>query len=155
MRRTPVGKIIAIDRSDDDVLKPQLESRFRDVLRLVEVEHAGYAGLDVAERTGAGASIPHDHEGRVLLVPALADVRTARLLAHRDEAVLLHDVTGLGVAARGRRAHANPVRFRWRERVRPVHLFRVPRPQRRGGNRIDDNDHESPYLLSIWLIWWS
>ena len=127
-----VGEIVAIDRGDDDMGEPELEGRFRDMFRLGGIERAGHAGLDVAEGAGAGAGVAHDHEGGVLLVPALADVRAARLLAHRDEAVLLDDVAGVGIAARVRRAHADPVRLRRRQRIRPVHLFGVTRAQRRG-----------------------
>ena len=136
-----VGEIVAIDRGDHDMGEPELEGRFRDMLRLRCIERAGQAGLDVAEGAGAGAGVAHDHEGGVLLVPALADVRAARLLAHRDEAVFLDDVAGVGIAARGRRAHADPVRLRRRQRIRPVHLFRVTRAKRRAGNGIDDDDH--------------
>ena len=95
-----VGEIVAVDRGDDDVGKPELEGRLRHVLRLGGVERAGHAGLDVAEGAGAGAGVAHDHEGGVLLVPALADVRAAGLLAHRDEAVFLDDLAGVGIAAR-------------------------------------------------------
>ena len=111
------------------------------MLRLGGVERAGHAGLDVAEGAGPRAGVAHDHEGGVLLVPALADIRAARLLAHRDEAVLLDDVAGVGIAARVRRADADPVRLRRRQRVRPVHLFGVARAQRLGGNGIDEDDH--------------
>ena len=76
---------------------------------------------------GPGAGIPHDHEGRVLLVPALADIGAAGLLADRDEAVFLDDFAGVGIAARIRRANPDPVRLRRRQRIRPVDLFRMPR----------------------------
>src|SRR6478735_11428180 len=121
--------------------KPELEGRLRDMLRLRRVECAGHAGLDVAERAGPGAGVPHDHEGGVLLVPALADIRAAGLLADRDEAVLLDDLAGIGVAARIRRAHPDPVRFRRRQRVRPVHLFGVTRAYLIQGDGIDEYDH--------------
>ena len=52
-----------------------------DTLRLVLVKGARQAGAHVAERAGAGAGLAHDHEGRVALVPAFADVGAARLLA--------------------------------------------------------------------------
>ena len=136
-----VGEIVAVDRGDDHMCKPELEGGLRDVFRLVGIERARHARLDVAERAGPGAGVAHDHEGGVLLVPALADVRAARLLADRDEAVFLHDVAGIGIAARGRRAHADPVRLRRRQRIRPVHLFGVTRAHRRGGDGIDDHDH--------------
>ncbi len=122
-----VGEIVTIHRSDDDMGEPKLECGLRDMFRFQRIERPGHPGLDVAEGAGAGTGVAHDHEGGVLLVPALADVRATRLLAHRDEAVLLDDFAGIGIAARVRRAHANPVRLRRRERIRPVHLFRVTR----------------------------
>src|ERR1700733_13324576 len=97
------------------------------MLRLSDVQRTRHSGLDVAERARPGTGVAHDHEGGVLLVPALADVRTTRLLANRDEAVFLDDVAGVGIAARGRGSNTDPVRLRWRQRVRPVHLFRVAR----------------------------
>ena len=131
MLGTAVIEVVAVHRSDDDVAKPELESRLRDVLGLRRIEHAGQTGLDVAEGASAGAGVAHDHEGGVLLVPALADVRAARLLAHRDEAVFLDDISRVGIAARSRRAHADPVRLRRRQRIRPVRLFRMTGAQRR------------------------
>ena len=145
-----VGEIVAIDRGDDDMGKPELEGGFRDMFRLGGVERAGHAGLDVAERAGPGAGVAHDHEGGVLLVPALADIRAAGLLAHRDEAVLLDDLAGVGIAARVRRAHPDPVRFRRRQRIRPVHLFGVTRAHLVGGDGIDEDDHvKSGYCENI------
>ena len=55
----------------------------------------GMPGAHVAEGAGARAGVAEDHEGRVLLRPALADIRAAGLLADRDELVLAHDVAGL------------------------------------------------------------
>ena len=69
----------------------ELLDRIGDVLGLVRVERARHAGVDVAEGAGAGAGVAHDHEGGVLLLPALADIGAARFLADRDELVLAHD----------------------------------------------------------------
>ncbi len=99
-----IGKIVAVHRGNDDMGQAQFEGGFRDMLRLQSIERAGHTGLDVAEGAGAGAGVAHDHEGGVLLVPALADVGATRLLAHRDEAVFLDDFSGIGVTARVRRA---------------------------------------------------
>ena len=60
-------------------------------------------GPHVAEGAGARAGVAHDHEGGVLLRPALADIRAAGLLADRDEAVLADDARRL---AEDRRARA-------------------------------------------------
>src|SRR4029453_9338336 len=109
MLSATVGEIVAIDRGHHDMGKPELEGRLRDMFRLVGVERTGHAGLDVAERASPRAGVPHDHEGGVLLVPALADVRAARLLADGDEAVLLDDLPRVRIAAGVRRAHPDPV----------------------------------------------
>src|ERR1700723_4660558 len=102
------------------------------MLRLTGIQSTRHSRLDVAERARPGAGVAHDHEGGVLLVPALADVRTARLLAYRDKAVFLDDLAGIGIAARIRRADPDPVRLWRRQRVRPVHFLGVTRAQRRG-----------------------
>ena len=86
------------------------------------------AGLDVAEGASARAGVAHDHEGGVLLLPALADIGAARLLADRDELVLAHDA----VASRPISASPAPLTriqsgLRWNGLVRPVRLFRMAR----------------------------
>lgn len=111
MLRAAVGEVVAVDGGDDDMSEAELGDRLGDVLRLGRIQRIRQAGLDVAEGTGAGAGVTHDHEGRVLLVPALADVRAARLLAYRVQAVRPHDVAGVGIAAGIRRAHADPIRL--------------------------------------------
>ena len=52
---------------------------------------SGQAGAHVAEGAGARAGVAHDHEGGVLLRPALADIGAAGLLAHGHQAVLADD----------------------------------------------------------------
>jgi hypothetical protein len=106
-----VGKIVAIDRGDDHVRQPELCDRVGHPLRLGGFKRLRNAGLHVAERAGARAGVPHDHEGRVLLVPALADVRAAGFLADCHKAIVADDLAGVGIAARIRRAHADPVRL--------------------------------------------
>src|SRR6185369_15315410 len=81
--RAAVGKIVAIDGGDDDMLEAKLGSRRRDMLRLKGIDGPRHAGLHVAERTGPRASVAQDHHRRVLLGPALADIRAGSLLAHR------------------------------------------------------------------------
>ena len=109
MLRAAVGEIVAVDRGDDDVGKPELRRRFADMRGLVRVERAGQTGLDIAEGAGARAGVAHDHEGGVLLLPALADVRAAGLLADGVQAVGAHDSVGVGVTLRHRRLDADPV----------------------------------------------
>src|SRR5579872_6685046 len=73
MFRAAVGEVVTVDGSDDHMLEPELEGGLRDMLRLGRIQRTRHAGLDVAEGAGAGAGVAHDHEGGVLLVPALPD----------------------------------------------------------------------------------
>ena len=109
MLRAAVGEIVAVDRGDDDMGQAELGGGFADMGGLVGVERARQPGLDVAEGAGARAGVAHDHEGGVLLLPALADIRAAGLLAHGVQAVGAHDRVRVGVARRHRRLDADPV----------------------------------------------
>ena len=79
--------------------------------RLVRVDRKRRPGLDVAEGAGAGAGIAQDHHRRVLLRPALADVRAGRLLAHRVQALVPHQLRGVVIGLGGRRLDADPGRL--------------------------------------------
>ena len=141
-----VGEIVAVDRGHDDVGEPELGDRVGDARRLGVVERVRQPGAHVAEGAGAGAGLAHDHEGRVLLLPALADVGAARLLADGGELVLAHDAVGVGEARRrAGRAHADPGRLLGRGLVGPVRLFRVARPFGPLGapGAIDEDGHFS------------
>ncbi len=138
MRAAAVGKIVAVDRRDDDVIEPQLGHRLRHVLGLRRIERARQPGLDVAEGAGTRAGVAHDHHGGVAAGPALGDVGAARLLAHGDEAVLAQDCARLVELRRGRRhLHPDPVRLAQHRRVGPVGLLGVAR------SLVEDGDHGS------------
>jgi hypothetical protein len=97
-----IGKIVTIDRSHHDMYEPELRNRIGNALRLLAVERARQAGLDVAEGAGASTGVAHNHEGRVLLLPAPADVRATRLNAYGVKAVRAHDAARLCIATRAR-----------------------------------------------------
>ena len=99
--------------------RPKLGGRLADMRGLVRVERARQTGLHVAEGAGARAGVAHDHEGGVLLLPALADIRAAGLLAHRDQAVVAHDLVRVDIAGRHRRLDADPVGL-FRRRANPA-----------------------------------
>src|SRR3954452_13185466 len=105
-----VLQIITIERSDYQMVQGEPRDRLCDMPWLIGIERARQPGLHVAERAGARARIAHDHEGRVLLVPALADIGAAGLLAHGVQAVFLDDAVRLAIAARDRRLDADPIR---------------------------------------------
>ena len=112
MRRPAVGEIVAIDGGDDDVVQPEAGDRLGHAFRFGRIERARQAGAHVAEGARARARVAHDRECRVALLPALADVRAARLLAHRMKPVLADDGARLGISGRARRPDADPLRLR-------------------------------------------
>src|SRR4029079_12786141 len=81
----------------------------------------------IAESTGTGAGVAHDHESCVLLLPAFADIRATGLLTHRVQAVVTHDLLGGEIAGRDRGLHTNPVGLFLDRRIRPMRLLRVTR----------------------------
>ena len=91
MSRPAVGEIVAVDRGDDDMGEAELGDRLGDMRRLMRIDRARQARAHIAEGAGPGAGVAEDHEGRVLLLPALADIGAAGLLADGDEPVLLDD----------------------------------------------------------------
>ncbi|EAT09180.1 hypothetical protein SKA58_09466 [Sphingomonas sp. SKA58] len=104
-----IGQIVAIDRGNDDMLQPHFSAGIRQILRLIGVDLARHAGLDVAEGTGAGAHVPQDHDRRMLFGPAFADIGTGRFLANRRQLLFPHQLAGLIIALAGRGFHADPV----------------------------------------------
>ena len=108
----------------------------------LRIERARQAGLDVAEGAGARAGVAHDHEGGVLLLPALADIRAAGLLAHGVQAVGAHDGVRLDIAGRHRRLDADPVGLLGCGGIRPMRLFRMARAR---VVEVEDDGH-GPYL---------
>ena len=86
MRRAAVGDVVAIDRGDDDVLQAERADGVGDARRLVEVERRRPPVRHGAIAARARADVAENHEGGGAVVPALADVRAARLLAHRVQA---------------------------------------------------------------------
>ena len=126
MHRPAIGEVVAVHRRDHHVMQAELGHRIGDLGRLVPVEGIGQAGAHVAEGAGPRAGVAHDHEGGVLLLPALADIGAARFLADRDEAVLLHDGAGGVPAGRSGCLHPDPVGLTLDRVVGAMRLFRVP-----------------------------
>src|SRR5690606_10927593 len=107
------------------MLQPHLSRREGDVLGLSRIERQRLAGGDIAEAAGARADAAKDHEGRVLLAPALADVRTARLFADRVQLQIADQLFRLVVAEAGGRLHPDPIRLAWRRIIGPPLFFGV------------------------------
>ena len=107
------------------MLETELRDRVSDARGLVLVKRARQAGAHIAEGAGARAGVAHDHEGGVALVPAFADVGTARLLADGRELEFAHEAQGLGEDRRAGGAHTDPGRLAGDRLVRPVRLLRM------------------------------
>ncbi len=124
----------------------QLRRRVGDARRLVGVERAGQARGDVAECAGAGADPAHDHEGGVLLLPAFADVRAARLLADGGELMLAHERMGRRIARRSRRLGADPGGLARDRIIRPMRLFGMA-GARVGFEEVQDAGHGTLFSM--------
>src|SRR6185312_5450809 len=79
--------------------------------RLVAVQRRRLAGVDLAEVAPAGALLAADEEGRLAVLPALEDVGAASLLAHRVQALALHQRVQLGVLRAHRGLRLDPRRL--------------------------------------------
>ena len=104
-----VGQVVAGDAGDGGVAQAHLLHGLGDPARLVAVEVLGAAGVDLAEVAAPGALVAADEERRLAVLPALEDVGAARLLAHRVQALGLHQRAQLGVLRahlRRRRIHS-------------------------------------------------
>ena len=106
-----IGQVIAVNRGDHDMLKPQLGSRQCDVFRFERIDGARHPGLDVAERTGAGADVTQDHHCGVLFGPAFADIGASRFFAYGIELQVAHQLAGFAIALAGRSLDPDPVRL--------------------------------------------
>jgi len=141
MRRPAVGQIIAVNRGDDDMGKAELGGRLGDALGLIRIERAGQPGFHIAEGAGARAGVPHDHEGRVLLLPAFPDIGAARFFADSVQTVRAHDAMGLAETTGHRRLDAQPGRLGQDRRIGSPGLFRMPWPNRWRVDGIEHDDH--------------
>src|SRR5436190_14392869 len=137
MSRAAIVEIVAVDRGHDNVVEAKRGDRFADALGLVRVELIGPAGRDIAEGAGAGADGAEDHYGRVLFLPALADIRAGRLFADCVELQLAHQAARRLVFRRGRRLDADPGWLPRARLVRPRRLFGMPQRLRRGLPRLN------------------
>ena len=106
-----VGEVIPVHRRHDDVGEGQRLDRLRQLLRLFRVERDRRPVRDVAVAAGARADVPHDHERRGAVMPALADVGAVRFLAHRVQLEAAHQLAQPKVIRRTRRSHLEPLRL--------------------------------------------
>ena len=98
-----VGQVVPVHRGDDHVREPHALHRLGQADRLERVERLRRAVRHRAVGAVPGADVAQDHEGGGLVLPALADVGAARLLAHGVQPQLAHHALELHVG-RARRA---------------------------------------------------
>ena len=107
-----VLQVVAIDRRDDDVVQLELLDRVGHPLGLLRVHRSWASVRHRAVGAGACADVAQDHEGRGPVIPALADVRASRFLAHGVQVEVAHDRLESQVARRPGRPDFQPVGFR-------------------------------------------
>ena len=130
-----VGQVVAADAGDDDVLEAHDGDGLGDAARLVGVVPVRAAGLDGAEAAGPGAGVAEDHDGRRALLPALADVRAAGLLADGVERLAAHEVLELRVVGAAGQPGLDPLGVA--AHVRPAQPGGVHRAAHGDGQRLE------------------
>ena len=108
-----VSQVIAIHGRDDGILQAHALHRFGDARRLRRVELVRPPVRHRAVCARSRADVAEDHEGSGPVVPALADVGTARILADRVELEVLHDALEPEVVLRPGGAYLQPCRLRF------------------------------------------
>ena len=109
-------------------LRPSLATASATRVRLARIERAGQAGAHIAEGAGARAGVAHDHEGGVRLLPALADIGAAGLLADRRELVLADDAVVSAHSAEPGAFTPDPIGLAQDRLIGPMRLLRMSRP---------------------------
>src|SRR3954453_20752016 len=145
MLSAAIGKVIPIDRCDNHMGKSELCRSVGDMLRLSQIQWSRNSGSDGAESARARTGIPHDHEGPVLLFPALPDIGAAGLLADSSQAVRAYNRLGLAIPLRTRRLYPDPRWLLKDSRIRPVRFLRMAhRPATADGVEHDDHRNSQP-----------
>src|SRR5580693_8066611 len=98
----------------------QFADGLREALRLMRIELIRLSGRHIAERASARTDRTQNHESRMLVLPAFANIGARRFLAYGDELELAHQIARLVIFATDRRLDADPIRLRRRRIVGPV-----------------------------------
>ena len=106
---TAVRQVIAIDGSDNDVIKPEVFYNQSDVARFFGVQCQRFAFVDGAKTAAARTGITQDQEGRSFVAPAFTDIRAACLLANRVKIFLPQDALQAKIVGVARRFDFDPV----------------------------------------------
>ncbi|EAP80683.1 hypothetical protein NAS141_05078 [Sulfitobacter sp. NAS-14.1] len=121
-----VFDVVAVHAGDHHVVQPQFGHRIGHTPGFKDVQRFRRAPCrDVAEGTGAGADLAHDHHGGMALRPAFAHIRAAGFFADSHQLVLAHDLCGIRIAFATRRLHPDPRRLFRLWIVGASGLFRV------------------------------
>ena len=107
------------------MLQPQLFHSIGHAPRLEHIQRIRPPCGDIAKRAAPRADLAHDHHSGVALLPALADIRAARLGAHCGKVVIFQYLTGITVALRRGRLHPYPAWLAQNRRIGLMRLFRV------------------------------
>jgi hypothetical protein len=110
MLGTAILDIVAIHRSDDNVVQTKFGNRIRHATRFKDIQGLWrFASRDIAKRAGPRTDFAHNHHGRVPLAPAFANIWAPRLFADGYQFVAAHNLAGFFVSRACGRFDANPI----------------------------------------------
>lgn len=111
MAGSPVGKIVPVDRCDDDMAKVHAHDGSGDPFRFPRVGGEGFSVVNVAEGTGPSTQISENHEGGRPLPEAFPDVGATCFFAYCVEAFTGKASTKGDHVRMQRRCYPEPGRF--------------------------------------------
>ena len=107
-----VAQVVAVHHGHHDVAQLHLGDRFGHPFRLGQVQLRRQAGVHGTEAAAPGAHAAQNHEGGgAVRAPALVNVGTARLFAHRGESLGTHQPAHRPEFLAHRRSRAQPGRL--------------------------------------------
>src|SRR6185295_8904133 len=106
-----IGKIITAHPGDRRIAKTHRLHRLGNPERLAGIESGRLPGVDLAEIAAPGADVAADQECGLAVLPTLEDVRTARFLADRVQALALHQLLKLAILRPHPRCGLDPRRL--------------------------------------------
>lgn len=126
MTSSSIVKIVPIDRSDHDVMKPKGCNGGRQVKGFFRIRIRGATMGDITERTATGTQVAEDHEGCGSKAEALPKIWACRLLAHAVKSLFTKRPSNFTHALRISKTRSNP-RGLLKARMPGVHLDRYAR----------------------------
>ena len=142
--RAVIGQVVARHCGNHRMGQAHLDDGVGHPTRLVKVDRIRAASIDETEPTRSSTAVAVDHEGGRSVVPAVRDVGTARLLAHRGQPLLAHQRPHAPVAGTSVQRHPHPLGLATQPIVNRCRHLSRPLPLTERAKVVRSPGHVSP-----------